>query len=84
MRTAVCDTFGIEIPIDQAPMGRAVGPRLAAAVSNAGGFGRLRLWRADIETLRKQAIADEQALCCESTRRLTARAHSFSRTDRTD
>jgi NAD(P)H-dependent flavin oxidoreductase YrpB (nitropropane dioxygenase family) len=54
MRTAVCDMFGIEIPIVQAPMGGAVGPRLAAAVSNAGGLGTLPLWRADIETLREQ------------------------------
>jgi NAD(P)H-dependent flavin oxidoreductase YrpB (nitropropane dioxygenase family) len=55
MRTAVCDTLRIEIPIIQAPMGGAGGPRLAAAVINAGGLGTLALWGADIETLRKQA-----------------------------
>ena len=54
MRTALCDQLGIEIPIIQAPMGGAVGPRLAAAVSNAGALGTLALWIADIETLRGQ------------------------------
>lgn len=35
-------------------MGGAVGPALAAAVSNAGGLGTLALWGADIQTLRQQ------------------------------
>src|SRR6516225_8379764 len=43
MRTLVCETLGIELPIVQAPMGGAVGPALAAAVSNAGGLGMLPL-----------------------------------------
>jgi len=34
-------------------MGGAVGPELAAAVSEAGGLGILPLWRADIETVRR-------------------------------
>jgi nitronate monooxygenase len=50
MRTALCDKVGIAIPIVLAPMGGAVGPHLAAAVSNAGGLGTIPLWRADIET----------------------------------
>jgi nitronate monooxygenase len=54
MRTALCDKLGITIPVIQAPMGGAVGPQLAAAVCNAGGLGTLPLWRADIETLRRQ------------------------------
>jgi NAD(P)H-dependent flavin oxidoreductase YrpB (nitropropane dioxygenase family) len=54
MMTAVCERLGIEIPIIQAPMGGAVGPALAAAISNAGGLGTLALWGADIETLRRQ------------------------------
>lgn len=54
MRTALCDTLGIDIPIIQAPLGPLAGPRLAAAVCNAGGLGTLHLWRADIETLRGQ------------------------------
>src|SRR5260370_14591189 len=61
MMTAVCEPLGIEIPIIQAPMGGAVGPALAAAVSNAGGLGTLALWGADIETLRRQ-VREARAL----------------------
>ena len=61
MKTALCTRFGIEVPIIQAPMGGAVGPALAAAVSNAGGLGMLVLWRADPATMRKQ-IRETRAL----------------------
>jgi NAD(P)H-dependent flavin oxidoreductase YrpB (nitropropane dioxygenase family) len=61
MKTALCERLGIELPIIQAPMGGAVGPTLAAAVSNAGGLGMLPLWRADIETMRQQ-IRETRAL----------------------
>ena len=54
MKTALCDLFGIEIPIVLAPMVIAVGPRLAAAVCNAGGLGAIPLWRTDIDSLRGQ------------------------------
>ncbi len=54
MKTVLCTRLGIEVPIIQAPMGGAVGPALAAAVSNAGGLGMLVLWRADLDTMRKQ------------------------------
>src|SRR5580704_10862796 len=54
MQTALCKCLGIELPIIQAPMGGAVGPPLAAAVSNAGGLGMLVLWRADLATVRQQ------------------------------
>ena len=54
MKTAICDLFGIEIPIVSAPMGGAVGPKFTAAVCNAGGLGTIPLWRADIETLGGQ------------------------------
>ena len=54
MKTRITEMLGIEIPIVQAPMARAVGPQLAAAVSNAGGLGTLALWGADLETLRMQ------------------------------
>jgi len=47
MRTPLCDLLGIEHPIVLAPMGGAVGPRLAAAVSNAGGLGLLPLTWSD-------------------------------------
>jgi len=61
MKTTLCTRLGIEVPIIQAPMGGAVGPALASAVSNAGGLGMLVLWRADAETIRKQ-IRDTRAL----------------------
>src|SRR5436189_3648759 len=61
MKTALCTRLGIEFPIIQAPMGGAVGPALAAAVSNAGGLGMLVLWRADPDMMRKQ-IRDTRAL----------------------
>jgi nitronate monooxygenase len=52
MKTDVCERLGIDLPIILAPMGGAVGPELAAAVSNAGGLGILPLWSADLDTLR--------------------------------
>jgi NAD(P)H-dependent flavin oxidoreductase YrpB (nitropropane dioxygenase family) len=61
MQTALCECLRIELPIIQAPMGGAVGPRLAAAVSNAGGLGMLVLWRADLATVRQQ-IRETRAL----------------------
>jgi NAD(P)H-dependent flavin oxidoreductase YrpB (nitropropane dioxygenase family) len=64
MKTALCERLGIELPIIQAPMGGAVGPTLASAVSNAGGLGMLSPWRADIDTVRGQIRA---------TRALTSR-----------
>jgi nitronate monooxygenase len=41
VRTPLCDLVGIEAPVVLAPMGGAVTPALAAAVSNAGGLGML-------------------------------------------
>jgi len=61
MKTILCERLGIELPIIQAPMGGAVGPKLAAAVSNAGGLGMLVLWRADADTMRQQ-IREMRAL----------------------
>jgi nitronate monooxygenase len=44
--TPLCDLLGIDHPIVQAPIGSATRPRLAAAVSNAGGLGTLAItWR---------------------------------------
>src|ERR1700730_2369050 len=54
MKTVLCERLGIDVPIIQAPMGGAVGPALAAAVSNAGGLGMLVPWRADMDTVRRQ------------------------------
>jgi nitronate monooxygenase len=54
MRTPLCDLLGIEHPIVLAPMGGAVGPELAAAVSNAGGLGMLPLtWAENPGVIRK-------------------------------
>jgi nitronate monooxygenase len=41
LRTALCGELGIEYPIFSAGMGRAAGPELVSAVSEAGGFGVL-------------------------------------------
>ena len=43
MHTALTELLGIEAPIVLAPMGGAVTPELAAAVSNAGGLGVIPL-----------------------------------------
>jgi NAD(P)H-dependent flavin oxidoreductase YrpB (nitropropane dioxygenase family) len=61
MKTVLCSRLGIELPIIQAPMAGAVGPALAAAVSNAGGLGMLAPWRADIDAMRAQ-IRETRAL----------------------
>ena len=39
LKTRLCDLLGVDHPIVSAPMGSAAGPELAAAVSEAGGFG---------------------------------------------
>jgi NAD(P)H-dependent flavin oxidoreductase YrpB (nitropropane dioxygenase family) len=57
MRTALCERLQIDVPIIQAAMGGAVGPKLAAAVSNAGGLGMLVLTGADNDTIRSEVRA---------------------------
>jgi len=56
MRTPLCHQLGIEVPIILAPIiapvGAPAGPRLAAAVSEAGGLGTIALWLAEIDVLR--------------------------------
>ncbi len=61
MRTTMCKKLGIQIPIIQAPMGLAVGPSVAAAVSNAGALGMLAPWSLGLDALRGQ-IRETQAL----------------------
>ena len=61
MKTTLCTRVGIEVPIIQAPMGGAVGPALASAVSNAGGLGMLALWRFDAETMAQADPGDQGA-----------------------
>jgi nitronate monooxygenase len=64
VRTSLCELLGIEAPIVLAPMGGAVTPPLAAAVSNAGGLGMLPLsW----------TPPDQVASVVEETRNLTGR-----------
>ena len=41
--TRICELFGIEHPIVQAPMAGSDTPELAAAVTNAGGLGSMGL-----------------------------------------
>lgn len=60
MKTHLCSTLGIELPIIQAPIGSATTPELAAAVSNSGGLGMLSVtWRSldEIQALIQQTKA---------------------------
>ena len=52
MRTALTELLGIEAPIVLAPMGGAVTPALAAAVSNAGGLGIMPLSHSTPDEIR--------------------------------
>lgn len=61
MRTALTELLGIEAPIVLAPMGGAVTPELAAAVSNAGGLGTLPLSWNTPDEVRSQ-VAETAAL----------------------
>ncbi len=50
MKTPLCQTLGIELPIVQAPIGSETIAQLAAAVSNSGGLGMLSVtWRSETE-----------------------------------
>jgi nitronate monooxygenase len=65
MKTPLCDLLGIEVPIVLAPIispvGAVAGPRIAAAVSEAGGLGTFALWLAATEVLRNR-IREMKAL----------------------
>ena len=62
LRTPLCELFGIELPIVQAPVSYA--PALVAAVSNAGGLGMIQLSWLDPDGVRE---------VIRETRRLTDR-----------
>ena len=47
LKTRLCDLLGIDHPIMNAPMGSAAGAELAAAVSEAGGFGLIGMGTKD-------------------------------------
>jgi len=53
LKTSLCDLLGIEVPIVLAGMGGASTPKLAAAVSNAGGLGILGAAACGPEELRE-------------------------------
>lgn len=59
--TALCDLLNIKYPIIQGAMGRVGGPRLVAAVSNAGGLGVLPTFGVSPEKLRRY-IAETRTL----------------------
>jgi len=61
METALTRLIGIEVPIIQAPIGTLTNPRLAAAVSNAGGLGMLAQGGAEPDHLRR-IVAETQGL----------------------
>ncbi len=56
LRTPICDLLGIEYPIFCAPMGFVTGAELAAAVSQAGGFGILQAGMRKPEALRAEIV----------------------------
>lgn len=60
IRTKITERLKIALPIIQAPIGSATCPRLAAAVSNAGGLGMLALTWGDIQHAR-HAIRETRA-----------------------
>lgn len=69
MKTSFCDLLGIDLPIAQAAIGGAAVPTLAAAVSNAGGFGTFNLTGYDGDSARR--MIDE-------ARELTSRPFSVN------
>ena len=54
IRTRLTEMFGLQYPIVLAPMGGVSGGRLAAAVTNAGGFGLVGAGYGDPHWLREQ------------------------------
>ena len=57
LRTPICDLFGIEHPVFLAGMGEVAFAELAAAVSEAGGFGTLGMAASDPARIREQMRA---------------------------
>src|SRR5438046_1081387 len=57
LRTHICDLLGIEHPIVNAPMAGAASAELAAAVSEAGGFGLIGGSAGDPNWLRAEIRA---------------------------
>ena len=53
MQTSVTRILGMEQPIVQAPIGGLSNPRLAAAVSNAGGLGTIAMTWSEPDEIRE-------------------------------
>src|SRR5262245_39354842 len=60
LQTRLCDLLGIEHPVINAPMAGTATAELAAAVSNAGGFGLIGGSGGDAEWLRVQIRATRE------------------------
>jgi NAD(P)H-dependent flavin oxidoreductase YrpB (nitropropane dioxygenase family) len=60
LRTPFCRELGIDLPIFSAGMGSVAGPDLAAAVSEAGGFGVVGLAGASPEVVRERVRATRE------------------------
>jgi nitronate monooxygenase len=56
----VCELFGIELPIIQAPMAGSVGSDLVVAVSEAGGLGSLPCAMLSVEQIRTEVAIIRQ------------------------
>jgi enoyl-[acyl-carrier protein] reductase II len=61
LRTLLCDLLQCEYPIMNAPMRDLSGPHLAAAVSNAGGFGVIQK-QYDTPALFREHLKETKAL----------------------
>jgi NAD(P)H-dependent flavin oxidoreductase YrpB (nitropropane dioxygenase family) len=92
LHSRVCDILGIEYPIALAGMGGAATPRLAAAVSNAGGLGvlgaagcsprRLREWIAELRGLTDKPFGVDTLLPASVRREAYKRGGGPSPMDR--
>jgi enoyl-[acyl-carrier protein] reductase II len=54
LRTPICDTFGIEVPVFLAGMGQVAYAEVCAAVSEAGGYGTLGMVGASPDQIRDE------------------------------
>jgi NAD(P)H-dependent flavin oxidoreductase YrpB (nitropropane dioxygenase family) len=53
LSTPLTSRLGVRLPIIQAPIGRVTGPKLVAAVSNAGALGMLGVTYLEPDDLRR-------------------------------
>ncbi len=53
MTSRLGEALGIDVPLIQGPMGGVAGPRLVAAVANAGAFGVLPIWADSLANAQK-------------------------------